>query len=472
MAVMVQRNEQRPTALLKSIQVSPRCFKRQLETVLQALGQLRLRVTLLAKLPKGNSWLVPLEQYGQAIAAPPPGIFLFDRDQRSPLNWAHWVNIPSAHPMRGEYFLLAVSESVGLMIVGQREDLPTALTSDDSDAIREEEPDSLPKVRYRFTLQRALVQQKLDDLETVMQSSLAELPGQAALRHLLATWGDRLRPPSYTYPALMDAILLLEGQDQDALQQRTRALRRQAMVATSLSTQNEALINTLRLKDDFLNTVGQELRTPLSTIKTALPLLASPSLKPPQRQRYLDMIGRECDRQVNLINGLLELLQIERSLPNTKLDPVKVFDVLPGVVSTYQPLAQEKGVRLAYTVPNSLPAVCCPENWLRQIVIHLLSNSIRYTEAGGEVWVTAQTEDDDTLTIEVKDTGMGIAPHDLPHIFNHFYRGRQAGQDEEGVGLGLSIVQQLLLYCGGQIHVESQPEVGTHFKVRLPQYHP
>ena len=216
--------------------------------------------------------------------------------------------------------------------------------------------------------------------------------------------------------------------------------------------------------------MGQELRSPLSSIKTALPLLASPILKPHQRQRYLDLIRQGCDRQNSLINGVLTLLQTEQSLATATPDAVNLFDVVPGVVSTYQPIAQEKGIRLAYTVPDTLAAVCCPDNWVRQIVIHLLNNSIRYTEQGGEIWVTVQSESSESkegLILNIKDTGSGILPTDLPHIFEHFYRGRQPNQ-EEGAGLGLTIVQQLLLYCGGQISVESQPGTGTHVKVRLP----
>ncbi|NEQ45402.1 MAG: ATP-binding protein [Leptolyngbya sp. SIOISBB] len=102
------------------------------------------------------------------------------------------------------------------------------------------------------------------------------------------------------------------------------------------------------------------------------------------------------------------------------------------------------------------------------MVIQLLSNSIRFTDAGGEVWVTAQAGNKDTLTINIKDTGVGIPQNELPHIFEHFYQGRQASSDEDGVGLGLAIVRQLLVYCDGQISVESQPNVGTHFTVKLP----
>jgi signal transduction histidine kinase len=466
---MVDCNEQHSIALLKPIQISPRSFKRQLETVLSALAQLRLRTTIVAKLPQGSSWLNDLKAYSQAIH-PLPDIYVFSRQSAIASDWCTPIPIPTAYPMRGEYLLLVVSDRVGLMVNGQREEVKVTSNANhaDSEDSADDEVESFPKVNHSITVQSALIQQKLETLHTVIQASLGEYASQPRLRSLLTNWDERLGVPTSCYPGLLDAILLAEGEYQEQLQRKARSFRRQAMAASSLSTQNEALLNSLRLKDDFLNTVGQELRTPLSTIKTALPLLSSPNLKPPQRQRYLDMISRECDRQVNLINGVLELLQIERSLATIAPEPVKLFDVLPGVVSTYQPIAQEKGIRLAYTVPNTLPAVCCPENWVRQIVIHLLNNSIRYTHAGGEVWVTAQEEEDDNVTINVKDTGTGIPPQELPHIFDHFYRGRQASTEEEGVGLGLSIVQQLILYCGGQVSVESQPEVGTHVKVKLP----
>lgn len=467
---MVHQIEQHSTTLLKPVQVSPRSFKRQLETVLNALVQLRVRATIFAKLPQGSSWLADLKRYSQGIN-PAPDIYIFNRQTVISQDWLKPAIIPNAYPMQGEYFLIAISENVGLMLLGEREDTVPIESLSASTEAQSESVESLPKVNYTVTVQRSLIQNKTDELAQTLQASLAEAPEQPCIRDLVSEWETCTSLPETCAPAVLDAILLQTGDYQDQLYQKARAYRRQAMTASNLSTQNEALLDTLRFKDDFLSTVGQELRTPLSTIKTALPLLSSPNLKPPQRQRYLDMISRECERQVNLINGVLELLQIERSLTVAKPDPVKLFDILPGIVSIYQPLAQEKGIRLAYTVPNTLPAIGCPENWVRQIVIHLLSNSIRYTPSGGEVWVTVQENDDDVLVINIKDTGVGIPQNELPHIFEHFYRGRQANPEEEGAGLGLSVVQQLLLHCGGDITVESQPEVGTHFKVKLPLYH-
>ncbi len=468
---MVHRIEQVSTIFLPSIQVSPRSFKRQIETVLGALTQLNMPVTLFAKLPRGKSWWIDFQHYRQAIN-PAPDVFLWVRETTNIPAWQQPILIPDVSPMQGEYFVVGVSETVAFWLHGDREETPVSVSDDESEAtVAGAEDETLPVVNYRLTFQPELIQDFLGTLEQSLTSSVQQQPEQPVATALLADWSDRLCLPEQCHPAIFDAIAQHAGSHQERLQRQARSYRRQAMTASSLSTENESLMNTLRLKDDFLNTVGQELRTPLSSIKTALPLLSSPNLKAPQRQRYLDMISRECDRQVDLINGVLELLQIERTVMTAQPEPVNLFDILPGVVSTYQPLAQEKGIRLAYTVPNNLPAICCPESWVRQIVIQLLSNSIRFTPPGGEVWVTVQPDNDEFLAISIKDTGIGIPHNELPHVFEHFYQGRQASGEEQGVGLGLAIVHQLLVYCDGQVSVESQPDVGTHFTVKLPLHH-
>jgi two-component system, OmpR family, phosphate regulon sensor histidine kinase PhoR len=109
-------------------------------------------------------------------------------------------------------------------------------------------------------------------------------------------------------------------------------------------------------------------------------------------------------------------------------------------------------------------------NWLRQIVINLLHNSIKFTPKGGQVWVKAKQQGD-YIQIEVRDTGIGIPPAEIHKIFDRFYRVRQGGAEEQnGAGLGLSIVHQLLLRCGGSITVKSRPGEGSAFIVLLPLY--
>lgn len=217
----------------------------------------------------------------------------------------------------------------------------------------------------------------------------------------------------------------------------------------------------------LLKRVAQELKTPLTNMKTALSLLNSPQLKPAQRQRYMQLLHTECDRQNSLITRLLELVEIDEDPPNTVISSVDLADIIPGIVSIYQPLAEEKGIQLGYTIPADLPLVCCLETWVRQITINLLHNSLKFTPPGGQVRVVA-TVQGDYIQLVFSDTGIGIAPTDIPKIFEIFYRGRSPSSEDAGAGLGLTIVKRLLIRCGGSISVTSNLGQGSQFQVLLP----
>ncbi len=147
--------------------------------------------------------------------------------------------------------------------------------------------------------------------------------------------------------------------------------------------------------------------------------------------------------------------------------PVVLFDLVPGIVSTYQALAQEKGLMLAYTIPASIPSVHFPEAALKQVLVKLIENAINFTPAGGQIWLTANANAP-FVQIEVRDTGIGIPPEDLAKIFERFYRVPRARMDIPGVGLGLTIVQKLLLGLGGAVSVRSELGQGSTFTVLLP----
>ncbi|GAX45201.1 histidine kinase [Tolypothrix sp. NIES-4075] len=294
-----------------------------------------------------------------------------------------------------------------------------------------------------------------------------------------------LVPADFICPSVPDATLMSSLLQKQL--QRQEEINRQIAVERSskVQQQNQKQHNKEELKDEYLNNVCQELRSPLTHMKTALSLLNSPNLKPPQRQRYLQMLNNLCDRQSSLITGLLDLVELERNLDLTTLESVRLSEIVPGVVSTYQPLAQEKGILLAYTVPNDLPAVRCVTGRLRQIVINLLHNSIKFTPNGGQVSVraflggtspregiqkasTTALGKSNYVQLEFRDTGIGIAENEIPKIFDRFYRVRSGTtEDKGGAGLGLMIVQQLLRHCGGSISVKSKLSEGSIFTVQL-----
>jgi signal transduction histidine kinase len=274
-------------------------------------------------------------------------------------------------------------------------------------------------------------------------------------------------PADFICPTMPQAATMTQLFAKQLLRQDE--INRQIITArtTKLQQINQELHNKEKLQDEYLKNLCQELRIPLTHIKTALSLLNSPNLKPPQRQRYLQMLNIQCDQQNALISGLLELMQLERNLEGMALESVRLSEIVPGVVSTYQPVAQEKGIMLAYTVPTELPPIWCVSGGLRQIVINLLHNSIKFTPNGGEVWVRARHQGN-YVQLEFRDTGIGIAESEISKIFDRFYRVRTAAtEDYAGAGLGLTIVQQLLLRCGGSISVKSKLYEGSTFTVQL-----
>ena len=234
-----------------------------------------------------------------------------------------------------------------------------------------------------------------------------------------------------------------------------------------MNTQDPDL-NLGEFKDELIAHLMQELCTPLTNIKTALKLLESPTVKQLQRQRYLELIRGECDRQNSLINGAARLLALERAPEQRGIEALQLSQIIPALVSTYKPLADEKGINLGYSIAKNLPTIYCVEMWLRQISIELLFNGIKYTRTGGQVFVRASIQGE-YVQLEFKDTGIGIAPTEIPKIFDRFYRVRNLpGEYNNSAGLGLTIAQNILLRCGGSISVVSQVGAGSKFRVLLP----
>lgn len=220
--------------------------------------------------------------------------------------------------------------------------------------------------------------------------------------------------------------------------------------------------STAEITPQVLKTSTQELNNPITTIKTALTLLNSPNLKPQQRQRYLDMIGQACNRQSSLINNIFELLELQLIPQTTSQEIVQLWDLVPGVVSMYQPLAQEHNILLAYTVAKDLPPVLAIEPYLKQALVSLLANSIQFVNNNGRVWVKAYQHGDSQVALVIQDNGRGIASNALNQVFQPFYR-----HLSEGNGLGLALVQQWLTHCGASVSVSSTPREGTAFTILL-----
>ncbi|MBN3909730.1 MAG: ATPase [Nostoc sp. NMS1] len=355
------------------------------------------------------------------------------------------VHLPPDSQLRRENFLMVLSPQFCSLILAHR-----PLKKRKNQASGKVNTNNNQPLLIITTVEGRVIQQVLDGIQKA-----------------IAPESSPIVPADFICPTMPEASTMSQLFTKQLLRQDE--INRQIITArtTKLQQINQELHNKEQLQDEYLKNLCQELRIPLTHIKTALSLLNSPNLKPPQRQRYLQMLNTQCDQQNSLITGLLELVQLERNLDGMVLESVRLSDIVPGVVSTYQPLAQEKGIMLAYTVPTELPSIWCVSGGLRQIVINLLHNSIKFTPNGGEVWVRTRVQGD-YVQLEFRDTGIGIAESEISKIFDRFYRVRTAAtEDYAGAGLGLTIVQQLLLRCGGAISVKSKLYEGSTFTVQL-----
>ncbi len=223
-----------------------------------------------------------------------------------------------------------------------------------------------------------------------------------------------------------------------------------------------------RMKDEFLSTVSHELRTPLNAILGWASMLSSGILEPARQKGAIDTIERNARNQVRLIDDLLDVARILQGKFRLAIGPVEAVRVVEAALESVRPAAEAKGLRLQRALDSHATIVGDAER-LQQIAWNLLSNAIKFTPKGGRIHVTLRREAS-YVELAVGDTGQGIAPEFLPHVFEPFRQAdggitRRAG----GLGLGLSIVRSLVELHGGTVSISSEGAgQGTLVTVRLP----
>jgi len=263
------------------------------------------------------------------------------------------------------------------------------------------------------------------------------------------------------------------------LQQRARSLeseveRRKAleanlrdMVSREQAARNEAE-NAGRLKDEFLAILSHELRTPLNAILGWIQIIDSRK-DPATMSRALEVIKRNANLQLNLINDLLDVSRIITGKMVIKTDAVDLGQVVRAALDTIRPSALMKGVEVDVTVEEPAPFITGDADRLQQVLWNLLTNAIKFTRKGGRVELQLK-HDDSEIQIIVRDTGAGIDPEFLPYVFDRF-RQADTGTTRKlgGLGLGLAVVRSLVEAHGGTISADS-PGVGlgATFNVKLP----
>ena len=234
-------------------------------------------------------------------------------------------------------------------------------------------------------------------------------------------------------------------------------------------TEDAELAN--HLKDEFLATVSHELRTPLNAVLGWARMLGSDQLPPGRAKHAIAIIERNAAILAHLIDDLLDVSRIVSGTLRLSPQPVDLVGLVQTVVDTIEPVAAAKHVQLTFSPVSgsSDAAVTGDAGRLRQVVSNLLANAIKFTPEGGRVEIFVERSNDH-VEVKVVDTGQGISPEFLPHVFERFRQADAAtGERHTGLGLGLAIVRQLVELHGGTVHAASEGVGrGATFTVRLP----
>ena len=228
-------------------------------------------------------------------------------------------------------------------------------------------------------------------------------------------------------------------------------------------------------KSRFLANVSHELRTPLNAIVgyNSLALSGLYGEVTPEHRAAHDRIRTAADHLLRLVNDVLDLSKIEVGRMEVDLRPVALEPLLEGVVSVVEPVAEAKDVRIDLVLARDLPTVTTDARHVRQILLSLATNAIKFTERGSVTIVAKCGEGADAgrVLLAVEDTGIGIAPRDLDRIFDEFEQVRPSGRGDSiarGTGLGLAVSRKLANLLGGEVRVDSQLGTGSRFTLALP----
>jgi signal transduction histidine kinase len=245
--------------------------------------------------------------------------------------------------------------------------------------------------------------------------------------------------------------------------------RKVAERTQALTIANERLEGASKQKSEFLANVNHELRTPVSAIigYGRLVLRATEGqIAPLQRDNLYDLLNN-ADRLLNLIDSLLDVAKIEAGKMEIRVESIRVDEIIQGAISTIETTLKNGDVRLTREIASGIPAVNNDREKLRQIILNLLDNAVKFTERG-EIKIIA-SQQDGSLKLVVSDTGIGIEKEELNQIFEEFHRGDSSStQKYRGTGLGLAIVKKFVNLLGGEIAVESDVGKGSTFTIMLP----
>jgi signal transduction histidine kinase len=292
-----------------------------------------------------------------------------------------------------------------------------------------------------------------------------------ALEQVMAEYSYRqqARAIGDAHQFLLEVMIAYGVKYKEYLELRVQESMREAEARTAMERQRAIVAEQAeRDRAAMLSEIAHELRTPLTAAMGSLDLVAR-NLSRGRVERISPLLGSAREALDRLSRLSAELMQATRGeAPQLAQSPQNLVDLLDQATTWAQPAAAEKGITLQQSAGPTPVVVIGDADALLSIIGNLLANAIRYTPSGGQVSVRHSC-DPEWCQIEITDTGIGIAEEARARIFERFYRAPDArALDAQGLGLGLSLVQQLVLAHGGQIDVESELGIGSTFRVILP----
>jgi len=248
--------------------------------------------------------------------------------------------------------------------------------------------------------------------------------------------------------------------------ERVRALEEEARELARAKAELEKLE---AIESRFMLTMVHILRAPVAVLQNSLQLIRKGYVPPEEQPALLERAEQRAGELLTTLDDLLLLAYLKEGVGLTRAAKVSVAEMLAVALATLKGQADQQGVTVTVETADQ-PYVLANSDHIKALWMHLLSNAIRYTPAGGQVRVSLRTDQERGQVIgEVSDTGIGIAVEDIPRIFEEFYRTEEAkAMQETGTGLGLPIVQQVVEKYGGTIEVESVVNQGSTFRFTLP----
>jgi signal transduction histidine kinase len=265
-------------------------------------------------------------------------------------------------------------------------------------------------------------------------------------------------------------VLRVFGDHIAAVIDRAEMMERLGTRNRELEANVEELAELNRMKDVFLATASHELKTPLSSVIAYAELLGDQEdkLTRDQTREFVGRLRGEAQRLLGLVDDILDLSRLESGKMPLKMRFVSVNEIATAAIDTTRALAKKYGIEVRADLADGLPRLSLDEVKIRQVVVNLLVNGIKFSPRGSTVGIRTLS-DGRFLRIEVSDVGPGIAPETALHIFELFGQGAGAdGEGRNGLGLGLHLVKRLSELHGGHVGVQSRPEEGSTFWVRLP----